>query len=169
MKFTSTKGLENITYLDSMPSLSYEVKVKNRKMLVAFFTDQDDYFGETVISTYIKFANTWKPVHQLNLETCKIIGGLDFFEDKAKGLEYVYFEYYTAGGTAGNAVFTFALYDALNNKLYELPYNGFANFKVDFDQVRDGEFEFKKLMEYPEILKLLEYKASKSKNIYRPE
>lgn len=159
---------EQKTYYDSIPKLSTILKIKKRKVLVAFFTDLEDFTGETVLATYYNFANTWQKLHQLNFTGRKIIGDLDFYSNKETGTEYVYYQYFTAGGSAGNADFTFALYNVMENKSYELSYSGSINGKVDYLQIWDGKFNFEKLLDNPEILKILEYKASKSKHIYRP-
>ena len=161
---SETYEWENVIFTSASPQMSYEFKYNNRKMLVAFF------FGEingtaNVIGTYLDFADTWQPVHQNKIEYGQIYKELKFLNtDKTK---YVYFEYRNGGGSADNGSHTFALYDIINNELYELTYSGQNDYEKEYMRVKNGTFDLDNLMEYPEILSVLESQAKDSKYIVR--
>jgi hypothetical protein len=62
---------------------------------------------------------------------------------------------------------TFALFDIINNELYELTYKGQNDYEKDYTRVRNGTFELNNLLEHPEILHVLENQAKESKYIVR--
>jgi hypothetical protein len=151
---------EKVIILDSTPRISYEFKWNDRTILVAIFTGRPN-----VVGTYIDFANTWQPLHQKLIDYGEIRKELKFYEDDES--KFIYFENFIYGGSAGNQSCYFTIYDILNNKIHELKYDGYEVVDSEFNQIRDGKFDFKELTMYPKILALLESEASKSKTIKR--
>ena len=151
---------ERIIIRDSTPTISYEFKHNNGKMLVAIFTGYPN-----VIVTYAESLNTWHRLHQKRIGEGRINMELKFHEDEVS--KYIYLENFIYGGSAGNVYCYFTLYDILNNEIYKLEYAGAENPYSKFSQAEDGKFNTKELIEHPTILAYLEKEAAKSSMIKR--
>jgi hypothetical protein len=155
---------EKVTFTNANPEMSYEFKHHDRTMLVAFFFGEPNGAANLIV-TYLNFADTWQPINQKKFEYGQVYKELKFLNtEKTK---YVHFEYMAGDDSTDKASHTFALFDIINNELYELTYKGQNDYEKDYTRVRNGTFELNNLLEHPEILHVLENQAKESKYIVR--
>jgi hypothetical protein len=157
---------EKVIYLDSVPKMSYSFEANGREFLVAFFLRERFSSQVNVIATYVNFANTWQRLQQIELEYTNITTGLKFYVIDNK--RFIYFESLDQpGGASLFTSYNFHLYDVLENKLYSLVCHGLMGGDSDKIKIENPEFDFEDLLDYPNILAILEKEASNSDRIIR--
>ncbi|RED48797.1 tetratricopeptide repeat protein [Seonamhaeicola aphaedonensis] len=161
------KEVNTIAYIpDSISVKTFHFNFQNYKFNVKQSSVKEStWYNDETLS--ITILDPRKISSEIIIKDKSIVGDISVLYNENS--IYLYFEHFTMGATAGpmaghGFLYTFTLFDILENKHYELIYKGRGDFSDPM--VYKGEFIIDHLINHPKILSFLYIKSIHSKNIH---